>query len=156
MEENNSNASNSPISVGGYVEHTSTDHVVRAEMAGVPVYEKYKGKEAHAEKEWLMTKGERAAMIVLMVLMALLILAVVVIQFLYISSALKILAFVFGNIIFIAGIAIFILVVALRHNKKDPAEMHYYDVDYEYSRFTDEVNDNSKEITKEEFYSDLK
>ena len=153
MEENNPN---NRISVGGYVERTSTDHVMRAQVAGVPVYEKYKGKEAHAEKEWLMTKGEKAAMIVLMVLLMLMVLAVVGIQFLYIPTAYKIVAFVLGNILFIGSVAIFVLIVALRHNKKDPAEMHYYDVDYEYSRFTDEINDNTKEITKEEFYSDLK
>ena len=91
-----------------------------------------------------------------MVLLMLMVLAVVSIQFLYIPTAYKIVAFVLGNILFIGSVAIFVLIVALRHNKKDPAEMHYYDVDYEYSRFTDEINDNTKEITKEEFYSDLK
>ena len=32
-------------------------------------------------------------------------------------------------------------------------EAHYYDTDYKYNAFTGEKTDNSKEITKEEFFN---
>ena len=117
------------------------------------VYEKYKGKEAHASKEWAMTKGEKTALIVFMAVLFLFVLAVIVLQFLPITTLLKILAFILCIIVFFVGTGLFVLIIVLRHNKKDPAEMHYFDVDYEYNRFKNEVNDNTKEITKEDFYS---
>ena len=47
-----------------------------------------------------------------------------------------------------------VLTVTLRHNKKDPIQMQYYDVDYEQNNITGEGYDNTREITKEEFYGE--
>ena len=44
------------------------------------------------------------------------------------------------------------LITVLRHNKKEPVQMKYYDVDYEYNHITGEGYDNTREITKEEFH----
>lgn len=42
-------------------------------------------------------------------------------------------------------------IVFLKH-KKEPMETHYYDTDYRFNAFTGEEIDNTKEITKEEFF----
>ena len=144
---------NNEGSAGGFVERTSADYEMRSQGVGIPVYEKYKGKEAYASKEWKTTKGEGRALAILMTVLALMLIAVVILQFLSIPMWVKIVAFVAAIVLFIASIGIFVLVVALRHNKQDPAQMHYYDVDYEHNHITGEGYDNTREISKEEFYS---
>ena len=39
---------------------------------------------------------------------------------------------------------------------KEPMEKHYYDVDYRYNGIKGEIDDNTKEISKEEFYGKKK
>ena len=142
---------NKECSAGSYVEFYSTDHSVRSQGTGVPVYEKYKGKEAVGEKNWKATKGESIALYILMGVMALIIVAAAVSYFMPIPTGIKILILIATIVIMIGGIGGFLLIVTRRHNKKDPMEMQYYDVDYEINNITGEYRDDTKKISKEEF-----
>ena len=151
MEDNQQNKDGS---TGSYVEYYSTDHTINAQGAGIPVYEKYKGKHAEASGEWKPTKGEKTALYILMGVMILIFGAAAVTYFMPVPTGVKIIVLIATIVIMIGGIGGFLLIVNLRHNKKDPMEMHYYDVDYEINHITKTGYDNTKEITKEEFYSD--
>ena len=37
-------------------------------------------------------------------------------------------------------------------HKQEPMEAHFYGTDYKYNAFSGEATDNSREITKEEFF----
>ena len=117
------------------------------------LYEKYKGKNAVGSREWETTAGEKTALIIVMVLCIIIVASAFVVYFLPVSVLIKVLAIILAGILFIALVGGLILIVTLRHNKKEPMEMKYYDVDYEYNAITGKGYDNTKEITKEEFFS---
>ena len=143
-------------SSGFYVEKYTTDHVMRAQGAGIPVYEKYKGKEAVGSKEWKTTKGESIALYIFIGVALVVAIGAAVAYFLPIALGLKILLIVIAGLVILLGSGGLVLVIALRHNKKDPMEMHYYDVDVEHNFITKEGHENIKEISREEFYSGKK
>ena len=140
------------VEIGSSVEFYSTNHSVNAKGAGVRVYEKRKGKEAYGSKSWKITKGEKIALYIVTALAILVALVAVIAFFLPISTALKVLVLLVTVVAIIGGVGGFILVVALRHNKKDPMEMKYYDVDYEKNYITGKGYDNTMQISKEEFF----
>lgn len=135
-------------SVGGY---TSVEENESSVSSGT-VYEKYKGKVAEGHGEWEASKGEKTAMVIVMAVALLVVASAFIIYFLPVSLLIKIISFIIAGVLFFVIIAGFLLVVILRHNKKDPGEMHYYDVDYEANHINGKGYDNTKEITKEEFY----
>ena len=153
LEENKNNNNGS---VGGYVSKYSTDYSVSSQGAGIPVYEKYKGKEAHASKEYEITGGEKVALFIVMGLVAVIFCGGVVAYFMPIPTGTKILIIVLAGLAILLGAGGFVLIVTLRHHKKDPMEMHYYDVDIEHNYITGESRDDIREISKEEFYSQKK
>ena len=135
-------------SVGGY---TSVEKNESSVSSGT-VYEKYNGKVAEGHGEWEASKGEKTAMVIVMAVVLLVVASAFVIYFLPVSLLIKIISFIMAGVLFFVIIAGFLLVVILRHTKKDPGEMHYYDVDYEANHINGKGYDNTKEITKEEFY----
>ena len=116
------------------------------------LYEKYKGKQAYASKNYTPTSGEVAAMFVVMIVAALVIALAFAVLFMPVSLSIKIIVLIVATLLFIGIIVGFLLVVILRHHKQDPAQMHYYDVDYEYNAITGTEKNNTKEISKEEFW----
>ena len=136
-------------SVGGY---TSVEKNESSVSSGT-VYEKYKGKVAEGHGEWEASKGEKTAMVIVMAVALLVVASAFVIYFLPVSLLIKIISFIIAGVLFFVIIAGFLLVVILRHNKKDPGEMHYYDVDYEVNHINGKGYDNTKEISKDEFFS---
>ncbi len=140
------------VEIGSSVEFYSTNHSVNAKGAGVRVYEKRKGKEAYGSKSWRITKGETIALYIVTALAIFVALVAVIAFFIPIPTALKVLVLLVTVVAIIGGVGGFILVVALRHNKKDPMEMKYYDVDYENNYITGKGYDNTKQISKEEFF----
>ena len=147
MEENKQDNT----SAGAFVQTDSVDYTIRGDGMGIPVYEKYKGKTATGSKEWETTKGEKIALFILMGLMIPIAVGAFVAYFLPIAVWIKVVVLISAVVLMIGGIGGFLLVVTLRHNKKDPMEMHYYDVDYEHNYITGEGYDHTKEISKEEF-----
>ena len=136
-------------SAGGY---TSLEKDGKGVSAG-NVYEKYQGKVAEGHGSWEVTTGEKIAMIVIMVVSVIVIATAFVIFFLPVPLLAKIVSFIIAGILFFVLIGGFLLIVVLRHNKKEPGEMHYYDVDYKINNINGKGYDNTKEITKEEFLS---
>ena len=136
-------------SAGGY---TSLEKDCKGVCAG-NVYAKYQGKVAEGHGSWEVTTKEKIAMIIVMVLSVIVIATAFVIFFLPVPLLAKIVSFIIAGILFFVLIGGFLLIVVLRHNKKEPGEMHYYDVDYEINNINGKGYDNTKEITKEEFLS---
>ena len=140
-------------SVGGYVSKKNSEVDIHS-TDGV-LYEKYKGKEAYGSKEWETTKGEKTALIIVMIIGILIGIAAFVVYFMpSVSTGYKILTLIIAGVLLILMIGGLVLTVTLRHNKKDPIQMQYYDVDYEQNNITGEGYDNTREITKEEFYGE--
>ena len=140
------------VEIRSSVEFYSTNHSVNAKSAGVRIYEKRKGKEAYGSKSWKITKGEKIALYIVTALAILVALVAVIAYFLPIPTVIKVIVLLVTVVAIIGGVGGFILVVALRHNKKDPMEMKYYDVDYENNYITGKGYDNTKQISKEEFF----
>ncbi|MBO6088885.1 MAG: magnesium transporter [Lachnospiraceae bacterium] len=136
-------------SVGGYTSEEKNE----SSVSSGTVYEKYKGKVAEGHGEWEASKGEKTAMVIVMAVALLVVASAFVIYFLPVSLLIKIISFIIAGVLFFVIIAGFLLVVILRHNKKDPGEMHYYDVDYEVNHINGKGYDNTKEISKDEFFS---
>ena len=136
-------------SVGGY---TSLEKDGKGISAG-NAYEKYQGKVAQGHGAWETTTGEKIAMIAVMIAAVIIIATAFVIYFLPVPLLIKTVSFIIAGVLFFALIAGFLLIVIIRHNKKEPGEMHYYDVDYEINNITGKGYDNTKEISKEEFFS---
>jgi len=136
-------------SVGGY---TSLKKEGSSISSGT-IYEKHKGKVAKGHGEWEATKGEKIATGIVTAVAILVVIMAFVIYFLPLPLLVKIISFIIAGVLFFVIIAGFLLIVILRHNKKEPGKMHYYDVDYEVNHINGKGYDNTKEISKEEFFS---
>ena len=119
----------------------------------IPVYDSYKGKQMQGSKSWKMTRKEEITIKVLAAVFAAMVFLAFLMFFLLVSPGLKILFFILAIFSGIGGMGGYLFYVAFRHNKEDPMEMHYYDVDYKQNYLTREGYDNTKEISKEEFYN---
>ncbi|MCR5847122.1 MAG: hypothetical protein K6G75_03235 [Lachnospiraceae bacterium] len=138
-------------SIGGDVSKEKDASGISAGGVNHVVYEKYKGKQAYGHKEWTPSKGEKVAVISVMIVALIVIIATFATYFLPLPLGFKIPVMILGGILFIVIVGGFVLIVTLRHNKQDPVEMKYYDVDYEMNHITGEGYDNTREISKEEF-----
>ena len=129
-----------------------TDHAVRdGNHVTIPLYEKRKGKEYHASGSWQATKKER---ILIEGFGYVFFFGVFIGLFLLIFHAGKIAEFfLIIGIIGAIGMSISLFAVVFKKNKEEPMEGHYYDVDYTYNAIKGETTDNTKEISKEEFYN---
>ena len=122
----------------------------------VPVYEKYKGKQAHGSKSWKTTEKEKRTITVLGIVFSVLVILALVSFVLPIRMSIKILLLILAIVFGIGGMGGYLFYTVYRHNKKDPMEMHYYDVDYEKNHLTGSGYDNTREISKEEFQGQKK
>ena len=114
------------------------------------LFERKVGKEFHAEGTYKATPQEDLTIKILGCLFAAFcVLAIVSPMFLpaRMSVLFFILTFVFA---FAMGGYMFFLV--WKKCRKDPMEKHYYNVDYKYNGITGEVEDKTREITREEFH----
>ena len=117
----------------------------------VPVYESYKGKQAHGSKSWKTTEKEKRTVTVLGIMFAVLVVLALVSFVLPIRMGIKILLLILAIVFGIGGMGGYLFYVVHRHHKEDPMEMHYYDVDYSRNHITGKGHDNTREISKEEF-----
>ena len=142
-------------SIGGDVSKEKDLSGISAGGVNHVVYEKYKGKQAYGHKEWTPSKGERIALFVDMFIGIIVAAAAIVTYFLPLPPGFKIPVMILFGILFIVIVGGFVLIVTLRHNKQNPMEMKYYDVDYEMNHITGEGYDNTREISKEEFEKNM-
>ncbi len=118
----------------------------------IPVYERAKGRQMQGSKTWKVSEKESKTVSVLAVVFTVMVVLALVSFFLPISGWAKALLFflaIFSGIGVMGGYMAFIV---FRHHEEDPMEMHYYDVDSKQNHITGEGYDNTREISKEEFF----
>ena len=116
----------------------------------IPLYERRKGKEFHASGSWQATKGEKRLIETFGFIFFFGVFTGLIMLFIHPGK----LSFILmgTGIIGAVGTFISLFAIAFRKHKQEPMETHYYDTDYKYNAFTGEAKDNSREITKEEFF----
>ena len=138
-------------------EHSSenTENVVGERIADgarieIPLYERRKGKEFHASGSWQTTKGEKRLIETFGYLFFWGIFLGLIMLFIHPGKLSSILLGI--GIIGAVGTFISLFAIAFHKHRQEPLEEHYYDTDYKYNAFTGEAKDNTREITKEEFF----
>lgn len=116
----------------------------------VPLYERRKGKEFHASGSWEATKGEK---ILVEIFGGMFFFGIFIGLFMLLIHP-GTLAFIVLGVGVIGAIGVFVslFAIVLHKHKEQPMETHYYNTDYQYNAFKGQVTDNTREITKEEFY----
>ena len=116
----------------------------------VPLYERRKGKEFHASGSWQTKKGEKRLIETFGYLFFFGVFIGLIMLFVHPG---KLAGVVLGiGIIGAVGTFVSLFAIVFRKHKEEPMEAHYYDTDYKYNAFTGEEADNTREITKEEFF----
>ena len=113
------------------------------------LYEHQRGKQMHASGQWSLTKAEQRLIYAVGAFFAISVISVLAGAFSGKSRFLTA-AIICCVISFIAVFAVMFGVV-IRKSRKQPMEKHYYDVDYTYNGITNETEDKTREITREEF-----
>ena len=116
----------------------------------IPLYERRKGKEFHASGSWEATKGEKRIIETFGYMFFFGVFIGFIMQFIH-PGKLAVIILVTGIIGAVGTFISLFAIVFLKH-KNEPMETHYYDTDYKYNAFTGEETDNTREITKEEFF----
>ena len=118
----------------------------------IPLYERRKGKEFHASGSWKTTEGEKRLIETFGCMFFFGVFIGLIMLFIHPGK----LAFILLGLGIIGAVGSFIslFAIVLHKHKEKPMEAHYYDTDYEYNAFTGEETDNTREITKEEFFGE--
>ena len=119
----------------------------------IPVYEKFKGKQMHGSGTWQATQKEQKTVKVLGLAFTVPTLLAMISPLLPVSSGIRVMLFVLAIVVGIGGMGGYLFYIAYRHHKEEPVDIHYYDVDYENNHLTGKHRDNTKEISKDEFYN---
>lgn len=119
----------------------------------IPVYEKFKGKQMHGSKTWQATEKEQKNVKILGAAFTALVILALVSPLLPVSSGTRVMLFVLAIAVGIIGMGGYLFYIAFRHHKEEPIDIHYYEVDYEKNHLTGKNRDDTKEISKEEFYN---
>ena len=132
------------------VENIVSESAAENSRVEIPLYQRRKGKEFHASGTWKATKGERRLIETFGYMFFFGVFIGLIMTFIHPG---KLSAIILGiGIIGAVGTFISLFAIVLIKHKKEPMEAHYYDVDYKYNAFTGEETDNTREITKEEFF----
>jgi len=116
------------------------------------LYTRQKGKQMHASGSWKVTQGEQNLLNAVAVFFAVSVIAVLISPFVH-KRLFLIAAVVCCVVAFISMFAVLFGLV-LRKSRQQPMETHYYDVDYRYNALKGETDDQTREISKEEFMHD--
>jgi len=116
------------------------------------LYTRQKGKQMHASGSWKVTQGEQNLLNAVAVFFGVSVIAVLISPFVH-KRWFLIAAVVCCVVAFISMFAVLFGLV-LRKSRQQPMETHYYDVDYRYNALKGETDDQTREISKEEFMHD--
>ncbi len=130
--------------------HTNYTTPLQNTRVNVPLYERRKGKEFHASGSWKATKGEK---ILVEIFGGMFFFGIFIGLFMLLIHP-GTLAFIVLGVGVIGAIGVFVslFAIVLHKHKEQSMETHYYNTDYQYNAFKGQVTDNTREITKEEFY----
>ncbi len=126
------------------------DGINNSARINIPLYERRKGKEFHASGSWQATKGERRLVETFGYMFFFGVFIGLIMTFVHPGKIAYILLGI--GIIGAVGTFISLFAIVFRKHKQEPMEAHYYNTDYKYNAFTGEETDNTREISKEEFY----
>ncbi|MBQ6239741.1 MAG: hypothetical protein IJK56_05180 [Firmicutes bacterium] len=126
------------------------DSIKNSARINIPLYERRKGKEFHASGSWQATKGERRLVETFGYMFFFGVFIGLIMTFVHPGKIVYILLGI--GIIGAVGTFISLFAIVFRKHKQEPMEAHYYNTDYKYNAFTGEETDNTREISKEEFY----
>lgn len=126
------------------------DSIKNSARINIPLYERRKGKEFHASGSWQATKGERRLVETFGYMFFFGVFIGLIMTFVHPGKIAYILLGI--GIIGAVGTFISLFAIVFRKHKQEPMEAHYYNTDYKYNAFTGEETDNTREISKEEFY----
>ena len=113
------------------------------------LYERQKGKQMHAAGTWKVSAAEQKLVNAVAVFFAVSVIAVLVSAFLQKKWFLIVSVICCAVAFILMFVVLFGLVI--RKSRQQPMETHYYDVDYRYNAFSGETDDETREISKEEF-----
>ena len=117
----------------------------------IPLYKRFKGKEAHGRKTWQVSDQENKTIKMLAIVFMVMVIIALVSFMLPIPIGWRILLFILATVSGIGGLGGYLFYVAYSHHQEDPVDMHYYDVDYKRNYITGSGHTNIREIDKEEF-----
>ncbi len=126
------------------------DSIKNSARINIPLYERRKGKEFHASGSWQATNGERRLVETFGYMFFFGVFIGLIMTFVHPGKIAYILLGI--GIIGAVGTFISLFAIVFRKHKQEPMEAHYYNTDYKYNAFTGEETDNTREISKEEFY----
>ena len=113
------------------------------------LYERRKGKQMHASGSWSVTSSERGLVNAVAIFFTISVIAVLVSPFVQKRW------FLIASMICCAVSFILMFVVlfglVFKKSREQPMETHYYDVDYSYNGISGETEDNTQEISRDEF-----
>lgn len=115
------------------------------------LFEMRKGSEMHASGSWKATKNEDLLIKVIGLVFSVSVIAVLLSSFLHITAVL--IPSVICLAVSFAGLFVVMFGLVFIKSRKEPMEKHYYSVDHKYNGITGEPDDNTHEISKEEFFS---
>ena len=136
--------------ISGKTENINRASTVKSTGVEIPLYRRYKGKVYRASGSWQTTKGEKRLIETLGCMFFFGLFIGLIMLFIHPGN----LAFIFLGIGILgaAGTFISLFAIVFRKHNETPMEGHYYDTDYKYNAFSGEETDNTREITKEEFF----
>ena len=114
------------------------------------LYEMQKGKQMHMSGTWKATRTEDLIVKISGAFFAISVIALLLSSFLQIE-VLFLPALICTIVSFIGMFVVMFGIVFLKA-QKEPMAKHYYDVDYRYNGIKGESKDNTREISKNEFY----
>ena len=135
------------------VEERRTERELRSNPARkeIRVADSFKGKEIHAGGTWEVPKGWKILFQTEAILFLIAMFAVIIGDIANFGRNFMIPAIISAVIVALIA-AITMTVCIMKMNKKDPMDVRYYDVDYKENHLTGEVHDNTREVSKDEFF----
>jgi hypothetical protein len=128
------------------------ESIEKGSRISVPLYERRKGKVFHASGSWRATNGEK---LLIEAFGCMFFFGVFIgIMMLFIHPG-KLALIILGiGIAGAVGSFVSLFAIVLLKHRRDPMETHYYDADYRRNAITGEETDNTRDITKEEFFGE--
>lgn len=141
---------NEPISKTA--ESTVREKIQEGARIEMPLYRHRKGKVFHASGSWQTTKSEKRLIETFGYLFFFGVFPGLILLMIHPGTLAAVLLGI--GVTGAVGTFISLFAVAFHKHRQKPMEGHYYDTDYKYNALTGEETDNTREITKDEFFGE--
>lgn len=141
---------NEPISKTA--ESTVREKIQEGARIEMPLYQRRKGKVFHASGSWQTTKSEKRLIETFGYLFFFGVFLGLILLMIHPGTLAAVLLGI--GVTGAVGTFISLFAVAFHKHRQKPMEGHCYDTDYKYNALTGEETDNTREITKDEFFGE--